>query len=204
MLYKKPEIKSYSAGDLLEEFGPCQGQYTTVTLNTISGSSGINIDGWAVSTTANSTANEILAGDNGFNMGFRGLLGFDLSSIPTGSTIVSATLRAYQVSIASSPYADLGGAIRTDVIDFGTSLDAADYSSAALNSNIGNISTDATIGEWKTLDVTSYVQSRLSGGNIQFRLYFPAETDSDGVADTARFSSADSLLNIPELVVTYK
>lgn len=203
MLYKKPEIKSYSAADLMEEFGPCQGQYTTATLNTISGISGYNIDGWAVSTTANSTANEILAGDNGFNMGFRGLLGFDISSIPTGSTIVSATLRAYQVSIASSPYADLGGAIRVDVIDFGTTLDADDYSSAALNSNIGNISTNTTI-EWKTLDVTSYVQSRLSTGNIQFRLYFPAETDLDGVADTARFSSADSLSNIPELVVTYR
>lgn len=206
--YKKPELKTYSVSDIIQEIGPCQSQYTT-TLYTAPGSSGYNIDGFVSSdgTFIDTTNDAIAVGETAIaGVMQRSFVGFDLSTIPAGSTIMSATLRVYQFNIDNSPYANLGGAIRVDVVDFGTSLDSTDYSSTALASNIGNISTNPTL-EWKTMDVTSQAHSRVSARYIQFRLYFPGSA-APPTQDLAAFVSADHTSSdssdAPQLAVTYR
>lgn len=208
MPYKKPELKSYSAGDIIEHIGPCQNQYTTSTLYPISGSSGYNIDGHVANDDGADPTNTVIqVGESAAPPGriTRGLAGFDLSSIPISSTIISATLKVYQYQVDGS-YSGLGNAIRVDVVDFGNSIDAGDYSSAALVSNIGNISTNANC-EWKTLDVASSVQTRLSSGYIQFRLYAAGITAGPpkdaGLFYPADYTPGDSS-DAPQIVVTYR
>jgi hypothetical protein len=204
MLYREPHIKSYSTDVFIEIFGPCQNQYAA-TFYTTTGNGSVNVDGYVrndgitVNTTISST------GDTNSNVGERGLVGFDISSIQ-GKTVVSATLRIYQYIVTGSPYTDLG-TIVVDHINFGSSMDVGDYSLAALASNIGTISSNATY-EWKTLDVTSYVQADLVAGRTssQYRIRFTTETDLGGDTDYSGFESAEnngSTGNKPELVVTY-
>lgn len=204
MLYKKPEIKSYSAGDILEEIGPCQNQYST-TLYTTTGNSSVNVDGAVWSDGAFYT-NLLQNGDDSSNSYGRGLVGFDISSLQ-GWTIVSATLRLYQDTVDPAAYTSLGTVV-VDHINFGSSVDSGDLTGGTLTSNIGTLSTSATI-EWKTLDVSSYVQADINAGRTssQFRTRFTTNTDSDGVRDLAFFDDSENTGgtgNRPQLVVTYR
>lgn len=207
MLYKKPEIKSYSASDIIEEIGPCQNQYTTTTFYTTTGNSAVNVDGEIRSD--NFVDEGIDIGDRPDNTYFRSFVGFDISSIQ-GSTIVSATLRVYQAQALLDPYTL--GTIVVDHVNFGSSIDFGDFGnesgSDALTPNIGTLSTNAT-QEWKTLDVTNYVQADINTGRTssQFRLRFNTNTDSDGIQDMVNMEAIEDFLstgNNPELVVTYR
>lgn len=205
MLYRKPEIKSYSACDIVEEIGPCQNQYTT-TFYTTTGNSSVNADGYVGSSSLVVTDSYIAPGDVADNSYFRGFFGFDISSIQ-GRTIVSATLRIYQWTVDAAAYTGLGPLL-VDHVNFGSSLDASDFSASALTSNIGTISTNTTI-EYKTLSVGGYVQADLNAARTssQYRVRFTTNTDSDGVQDATFFESAENsggTGNRPELVVTYR
>ena len=79
------------------------------------------------------------------DIGVRGFVSFDISTL--SGTINSATLRVNQHQRSADPYVDLGGEVRVDHMNYGTSLDAGDYNAAALNSNIGIISNNNTL-EW--------------------------------------------------------
>lgn len=181
MLYIKPVLKSYSAVDIIEELGPCQNQYTA-TFYTTTGNSSVNVDGHVWNDSPVVTDWGIGVGDSApNNTTAKGFVGFDISSI-AGRTAVSATLRVYQANIyGGTPYTDLGN-ILVDHVNFGSSLDSGDYSAGALTSNIGTISNNSTL-EWKTLDVSSYVQADINAGRTssQFRFrFYPNDTDSDG------------------------
>lgn len=208
-IYKKPILKSYSAKEIIEEIGPCQSQYTT-TLYTTTGNSSVNVDGLIeftnpVYSVYSSIALSVGEGPAAGSYD-RSFVGFDISSL-TGRTIVSATLRIYQ-DLASDPYGDSKlGNVLVDHVNFGTSLDSADFGAAALTSNIGAISTNSTL-EWKTLDVTTYVQNDLNSGRTssQFRLRF-TNTSNGPPQNQAIFESAEnyrSTNNKPELVVIYQ
>lgn len=205
MLYKRPEIKSYSAGDLLEEFGPCQNQYSA-TFYTTTGNSSVNVDGFVGSNSLVDTNNYVSPGDVATNDYYRGFFGFDISSLQ-GRTIVSATLRIYQFSSDASAYTDLGN-LTVDHMNFESSLGTGDFSAGALTTNIGTISNNTTT-EWKTLDVSSSVQADINTPRTssQFRILFDVGTDSDGAQDAAFFESAENTGgsgNPPQLVVTYR
>lgn len=146
---------------------------------------------------------QIMVGDTSVNTGVRGFLSFDISTIPSGSNIVSATLRAYQEAVNGTPYTDLGNVI-VDHLDYGATLDAGDYNIAALQGNVGTLSNN-TVFEFKTLDVASIVQNdiTMSRTRSQYRMLFPANTDSDGVEDATFFTGA-LRGNEPELVITYE
>lgn len=205
VLYKKPGVMSYSACDIVEKLGPCQNQYTTTILHTTTGNSSRNVDGYIDSEgdITYNASNKV--GDQPDNTFMYILVGFDISGIH--STVVSATLRLYQLSVGGSPYTNLGNLV-ADHVDFGTSIDGADFTGGTLTSNIGEISTSATLG-WKTMDVTTYVQRDLDRGvtSSQFRLRFTKNTDSDGDVDLSDFESAENFggtKSYPQLVVTYK
>jgi len=207
MLYRKPEIKRYSADDLLEELGPIQSQYTqyTITLYTRNGNNSVNVDGNISITGLVTTDLNLVVGDSLGEGGMRNVVGFDISSIPSGSTIVSATLRMYQYSITGTPYSL--GTIAVDHVNFSTSIDSGDYSGGTISSSIGTISNNTTV-EYKTLAVTAHVQADLTAGRTssQYRLGFTT-TVGPGSDNMALFESAEnygSTGNRPELVVTYR
>lgn len=193
---------------MIEEIGPCQNQYSA-TLNTTTGNSSVNVDGFIGNNSLVATNNYVSPGDvtSPTNEYYRGFFGFDISSIQ-GRTIVSATLRIYQFSADASVYADLGSLI-VDHVNFGSSLDASDFpDGTTLTNNIGTISTNTTV-EWKTLDVASYVRADLNASRTssQYRIRFTTNTDSDGVQDAAFFESAENTGgtgNAPQLVVSYR
>ena len=146
---------------------------------------------------------QIMVGDTTVNTGVRGFLSFDISTIPPGVNILSATLRVYQEGFNGTPYTDLG-TVNVDHLDYGSTLDAGDYSAAALQGNVGALSNNTTI-ELKTLDVPSSVQNDITMSRIhsQYRMLFPVSTDNDGVED-ATFFTGVLRANEPELVVTFE
>jgi parallel beta-helix repeat protein len=138
---------------------------------------------------------------------FRGFVSFDISSFPLWAVIDSATLRMYQYSTTGTPYTDLGDLI-VDHLNYGDTLDSDDFDLAALQDDIGTLSTDDTV-EWKELDVTDSFQNDFDNlrTHSQYRLRFsPLEINNNEVSDCVYLESADNFGttgNIPELVIAY-
>ena len=130
-------------------------------------------------------------------MFWRQFFTFDRSPIPVGATIVSAGLDVYQEAVAGNPY-DTHGDLVLDYLDYGTSLDAADYDLAAITGGLGPISTTATLG-WKTLDVTAEVRDALGAGrHPQFRVRWSALFIAlDGQDDFVVFGDAEGSWGTP-------
>lgn len=181
---------------------------TTVTLNSTA-----SLDGWVQSDgVANANAGGPLVGDfEQFSpgVGYRQFYSFDISTIPAGAHIVSATLRLYQAVVVGSPYVNLGNLI-VDRVDIGAALDGVDFNAAPLTANLGTLSTNATI-EYKTLDVSTAVQADLgaSRSKSQFRIRFSLrDFNNDGLRDLVQLTEAeDSCCHVskpPELVIEYK
>jgi hypothetical protein len=141
-------------------------------------------------------------GDPTLGGGFerRGFCSFTLPDIH----LVRATLQLYQASIhgtaSATVYADEGPAI-VDHLDYGSSLDPGDYLLAALQADIGTLSTDATI-EYKSLDVTPSVQDDIVNGRSasQFRLRLATEIGEDAIIDFA----GPTQQNPPKLTLAYR
>src|SRR5262245_37116012 len=79
------------------------GPSTKVTLNSTA-----SLDGWVQSNgVANASSGGPLVGDFESvspGVGYRQFYSFDISTIPAGAHIVSATLRLYQAIVTGSPY----------------------------------------------------------------------------------------------------
>ena len=137
----------------------------------------------------------------------RQLFSFDLSSLPAGARIESATLELYQSRVAGDPYGKLGNVI-VDHLAYGSSLDASDYSGGTLQGAIGTLSTSPTV-EYKSVDVTTAVEGDRGAGRTlaQFRLRFSVrDSNQDRATDLAFFSDAE-LSNPgqpPQLTVRYR
>ena len=165
--------------------GPGFGAEQTVTFVSTD-----TLDGWArTDATGTSGSARVVVGDLEPSLsGHRGFYSFDISAIPAGSAVTSATLQLYQLSISGGPY-DLGNLI-ADHVDYGTTLDVADFAAAPLLSNIGTVSTNANV-EAKSLVVTARVQNDVTAGRprSQFRIRFSnADNNNVPTATTDRRS----------------
>ena len=171
------------------------------------------LDGWAESDgSANSDMGGPLTGDFEHSqpgVGYRQFFSFGLADIPDGATIISASLELFQTNYHGSPLTDLGNVV-VDHLDYGTTLDGADYNMPALASNIGTLS-DSTTEEYKILDVTTYVQMDYAAARdySQYRVRFSLQdNDDDGARDSVSFTDAEdsccSTGNLPRLVVEYE
>ena len=134
----------------------------------------------------------------------RGFVSFDISSIPSGKVIDEANLRLYQGEVVGTPYSSLGSLI-LDHLDYGDSLGNEDLNASPVSSNIGTLTSNATV-EWKDLIVTNALKADISSGRSrsQYRLRFT--TEATGADAWARFESADNYMstgNRPQLVVKY-
>lgn len=122
----------------------------------------------------------------------RGFVSFDLAGLPGDAEIVAAQLALVQKDISGDPYSKLGSVI-VDLVDYGASLDAADFEAPVLVENLGTLSEDGLLNV-KRLDVTEAVRQALARGlsRVQFRLRFSQETDDDGGTDSVVFDPTTS------------
>lgn len=164
------------------------------------------LDGFRSSNGGGNATLEIRSGRNS-NLVTRGFITFDISDIPSGAGIQSATLRLYQADIEGNPY-DVGGSIKVDHLTYGDSLDNTDYASPALSSSFVTLTSNA-IKEWKDADVTEKLKDDVANARStsQFRIHFQTETTGgDVTGDFAYFEAKENNQgtgNTPQLVVKY-
>jgi len=173
----------------------------TMTLN----SNGL-LDGFESSNGGGNIAVELRAGRNS-TLIERGFVSFDIPASLSGKTIDKATLRLYQGQIVGSPYTS-GISVKVDHVDYGNSLENADYSVSSLSSNFGTLTSNSVI-EWKDLDVTDLFKDDQTNlrPRSQYRLHMATETTGgDVTGDFAYFESQDNNMgtgNYPQLVIKY-
>lgn len=145
----------------------------------------------SVQSTGSSSVNTAVSpGDNGLDHGSRGHVVYDLSALPAGATILSATLHIEQSNSVGSPFPAFG----VVVVDH---VSALSYSSDVLALDVGVLATDDMM-TMRTLDVTSEVAADLAASRTtsQFRLRFNGlETNNDQMQDVVRFA-VDSRIEI--------
>jgi hypothetical protein len=187
---------------------PQTGEPETLEINSVS-----SLDGWVESDgSASSDRGGPLTGDfeqDNPGVGYRQFFSFSLADIPEGAEILSSLLELYQTNAYGSPFSDLGSVV-VDHVDYGATLDGTDYDMPALTPGIGTLSDNAT-EEYKTLDVTAYVQTDCAASRdySQYRVRFSLQdNDDDGARDSVSFTDAEDSCcntgNLPRLVVEYE
>jgi hypothetical protein len=116
----------------------------------------------------------------------RSLMQWDLSSIPAGSTIVSATLERYCCAFYGSPSGQMAFYVLTGAWDEDTvthnNMPPYSGSGAVFTSNWPSAST------WHSVDVTGFVTAWYSGSQQNYGLYCHS-TGCTGTSDCAFYSS---------------
>jgi len=218
-MYSKPLLNSLSILLIKENFGNLQMQYDTPDTPDEPTETTVSIEAddadWILYNNYEQrymlgsefeSEYALVVGIGGEGDRCRSLVGFDISEL-VGKTIVSATLKIYQVQTNGSPYGDSGiGSIIVDHVDFGTIEGTSSEFNEYLSENIGTISEDST-AEWKTLAVTDEVETDLSASrssscfklrftdeDISKEMYFTLFEDESGTGGTT---------NYPTLEVTY-
>src|SRR5258706_1038873 len=127
------------------------------------------LDGFRASNNGGNNALEIRAGRNS-TLIERGFVSFDVPSTLNGKTIETATLRLFQRTIIGTPYTDLGSLV-VDHLDYGNSLDGADYSASSLSASFGTLTNNA-VQEWKDLNVKDMLKDDLTNSRqrSQYRI----------------------------------
>lgn len=176
---------------------------TTKVLSGIAALDGLaRSDGFASGATSG-----IVVGDfdpNPAGVAIRGLVTFDLSGLPAGATVDSATLLVFQYDVFGTPYVS-HGVVVVDHVDAGAALDAGDFAGGTLTSDLGTLSTDAVL-EYKALEVGGAVAADRAAARttVQFRLRFSlVEANDDGNDDAAFFDDTEDsgFVNSPPLLV---
>ncbi len=153
----------------------------------ISGQSGsVRSDGTVLSVTN--------AGDLSSNVSSRAYLTFDISAIPSGSTIASVKTNFSDYTTLGNPFGGLS-CLRMYRMNYG-SLNAADYGAAP---SLGSDSRWCNTGQLSAVSGTdalkTEVQNKVGSSTIQFVVYFNSTaTDHDGVADMVRLGNGIKLI----------
>ncbi len=186
------------------------------------------LDGYISSGNMVTTGSGFLfAGDNASNVSFRSFLSFDLSGLPaTTQRISQVNLFAYLSGWQGAPRTNLGGSIQLEHVDYGTSLEAADYDVPRFM-NLGDTHDFGPAIEsqgWKVSNAAIYpvtndwMNRQTRGNRTQFRLRFPTQLSANNTADLYTYYSgntaqmncarqgaaAPSASCKPHLIVTYE
>lgn len=178
----------------------------TVVSKTMTLSASASLDGFRSSNGAGSPDMDIRTGRN-INLITRGFVSFDISGIPAGATIESTTLRLYQAVIIGNPYG-AGSRLMVDHLDYGGSLENADYGVPSISASFVRLSENAAI-EWKDTLVTDQLKNDITNGRTrsQYRIHLAVENIGGNIAgDFVKLESADNSEgtgNTPQLVVKY-
>jgi endonuclease I len=190
---------------------------TTVTFTSIAGEDGwvressenSNVGGGRSSTSSSSSA--LRGGDNRSDRQYKGIISFDTSSIPSGATLVSATLRLRRgTKVGTSPFSTHGTCrvdIKTGGFGSSTALATEDFQAAATATQVASLSDAASNLDWSegSLD-SSGLAAVNTGGTTQLRFYFDLDDNDDRGNDYIGYYSGDNSTsaNRPQLVITYQ
>jgi len=124
---------------------------------------------------------------------------FDLSDLPPGATIRSATLSLFNRAIQDDPQS-MAILVRIDHVDFGAVFPTAILGATALDSNFAVIADINTLGR-KNFGVGLQVQTDLDAGRTrsQYRLRGAIASDFDNVADLALLTDGEDSFGTGEL-----
>jgi len=153
----------------------------------LSKSGSVESDGTVLSNPKN-------AGDTASNVSLRAFLTFDISAIPSGSTIASVKTNFSNYDTLGNPFGNLS-CLRMYQMNYG-SLNAADYGAAP---SLGAVSRWCNTGELSSVSgdntLKTSVQSKVGSSTIQFVVYFNTKaTDHDGVDDAVRLGNGIKLV----------
>jgi hypothetical protein len=187
------------------------GAGTTITLYSEPALDGCFV--WEGSTNYSGSYNSgasVSIGDDASDGVVRCLVSFDVSSVPAGAQIDTATLRMYQnATVSGDSYGDLGGVFVTNV-SYTLATPWEDLyldSTTGRDIDIGPIATSFSPSTWHEIDVTDSAAGEfevLHNGRLQFRLYHDIENDHDPTADSDGWNMGESPTNRPELVIKLK
>ncbi len=169
-------------------------------------SSNGDLDGFRSSNNGGNATLDIRAGRNS-TLITRGFVSFDIPTTLNGKTIEKATLRLYQALPTGSPYT-AGSSVKVDHLDYGSSLENADYSASSLSSSFATLTSNAVV-EWKDVDVTDRLKDDMTNSRprSQYRIHLAIEAiGGDVTGDFAYFESENNSMgtgNKPQLVVKY-
>ena len=150
----------------------------------------VTSDGYVVT-----TAKVLPIGDINTKESQRGFLSFDLSAIDAKATkVIVSIIGLHQQRSVGHPYQVLGKVL-ISLHDYGTKLEAKDYNFPIPRRPVMILS-DTVADDWKTLDVTDWVQNSLDNrssrhNKSQFMFYFPTDTNGDNKQDMVWFYSAE-------------
>lgn len=145
------------------------------------------------------TNDDIAVGDadaNVPNSSLRGAMSFDLTLIPAGEKVTSATLFTRECAVVGSPIAKMGNVL-LEHVNFGPVLDYTAYNTPVLDTTGGILTSDSTVGK-HTRNVTAAVLADLAAGRTttQFLLIMSEFADShDSVNDYVVFQAPSGSFN---------
>ncbi len=139
----------------------------------------------------------------------KSFLSFDLSTIPSNATVLSAELRLNLVTVVGSPIAQLG-VLHADLVDYGAAFPGvSSWTGNTVLGNLAIVAADATPG-LKTCSVLFGVNFTRAQNRtrMQLRLEFTNQDQSFDSSDTRlEFEDAENSLGssaVPLLVVRYE
>lgn len=171
-----------------------------------------NLDGVAYADNVSNEGRTDLqpaVGDSAFVAGgvgatrFVAYYSFDLSAIPDGAVVVSATLSLYVRDTQGDPQ-DMMVLARVDHVDYGAVFPDAPFDATALDLDFAQIADLATVGR-RDVDVTDQVQLDLDDGatRSQFGIRGAVATDNDAVTDIFMLTDAEDTFGTGELPMLY-
>lgn len=125
-------------------------------------------------------------GDQTTNTQVKCFLSFDISSIPAGANITSASLLLTDNTITlGNPFQTLGY-LRVHNVDYGNSLTLSDFNGPRISTVWAGTSPPN-----EAIDVRLQLQNAVATGknNLQFRIEFTAPTDNDNKVDRLTFNN---------------
>jgi hypothetical protein len=167
---------------------------TSVTLHLpyLSGESGLVTSGGAIN------ALTVAAGDSTSNQGVEAFLSFDMTGVPDGATIQTASLRLIGGgNVRGDPFAGLG-CMHAYLDNYGT-VDPSDFVAPGATGSFANWCDAASLSSpVNNNNLVATIQTRVGTARFRFRLQFrDALTDGDGSID-------DVLIIAPvTLTITY-
>jgi hypothetical protein len=126
----------------------------------------------------------VAAGDSTGNQGVEAFLSFDMSGVPAGATIQTASLRLIGGgSVRGNPFAGLG-CLRAYLHNYGT-VDPGDFIPPGATGAFGSWCTAASLtSPVNNNSLVAAIQTRVGTARFRFRLQFrDALTDGDGAID---------------------
>ena len=178
-------------------------------------------DGWVLESTetsnvggsisaTSSTGGALRFGDDVSNRQYKAVVSFDTSTLPAGSTVLSATLRLNRSGL-TGVITNLG-ATQVDIkggsgFNGSTALEKQDFEAAADATNVATMSFPASNGIYSTGDLNAAGLANINKtGRTQMRVYYVIDDNNNATEDRLNFYSGDNATatNRPELVVIYQ